>query len=230
MQKNNVTILFFVFLTLTRQMGWQGKGNMSSSNLTDIWTFINGSISSYTAGARYDPFNTALSNHLNSLWAPAWNVFTVVMSSALYDTVVYGYAFNNHWMWFNNYQINGNVLAFIIWKDYNCDGNWKTVGVNGVFVGFDIIEENAGSFVNQPYGRNDVWNAAVHYVDTMIAKRDGGYSVVVSQDEMSQFYGRICVESANRYYYLARNGNGNMAFMDPVGGTNWGNLLAFQTR
>ena len=101
-QKSGFSVLFLIFLISTRQVAWQGYGNWSSANLTEIWTFINGNIGSHTATSSYDTFNTALSDHLNTLWAPAWNVFTI-KSTAAYDTVLYGYAFNNHWMWFNDY-------------------------------------------------------------------------------------------------------------------------------
>jgi len=35
------------------------------------------------------------------------------------DGVVDGYAFRDHWLWYNDNDISH--LSFIIWKDYNCD-------------------------------------------------------------------------------------------------------------
>jgi hypothetical protein len=37
------------------------------------------------------------------------------------DSVLYGYGFRDHWMWFNGlYMDNTRYISFIIWKDYNC--------------------------------------------------------------------------------------------------------------
>ena len=101
-QKGGFTPFFLIFLICTQQAAWQGYGNWSASNLTEIWTYINGNIGSHTATSSYDAFNIAFSGHLNSLWAPAWNVF-VIKTTATDDAVLYGYAFNNHWMWFNDF-------------------------------------------------------------------------------------------------------------------------------
>jgi hypothetical protein len=48
------------------------------------------------------------------------------------DTVVYGYAFRDHWMWYNGFVMDdGNYVSFIIWKDYNCDG-WASINSNSL--------------------------------------------------------------------------------------------------
>ena len=101
-QKLGFTPLFLIFLLCTRQIGWQGYGNWSSSNLTEIWTFINGNIRTYTGNSDYDTFSAALSDRLNTIWAPYWNVLTI-KTTAVFDTVLYGYAFHNHWLWYNDY-------------------------------------------------------------------------------------------------------------------------------
>lgn len=201
-QRSGFSIFFLIFLISTRQVGWQGYGNWTSSNLTEIWTFINGSIGSRTSTSSYDTFNTALSNHLNTLWAPAWNVFTI-KTTAEWDTVLYGYAFNDHWMWYNDYEINGVVLAFVIWKDYNCENNWKTVGQNGAASGFTLMKDKMGFFTWTTVSKDDLWNAVKSFVDRLSVydNQIGGYSAVGSQDNDAELYGRICVKGENFFLF-----------------------------
>ena len=82
-------------------------------------------------GYNLGTFAEKLSKNLETVqnWAQFWNVFVVVQDAAS-DTVVYGYAFREHWLWKNNVQFPGVSPAFtyptgkniglIIWKDYNC--------------------------------------------------------------------------------------------------------------
>lgn len=102
---------------------------MSSSNLSYIWKFIDNNIGATVAansGSSYDAFNLNFSNYLNGLWDPAWNVFTIKTIASI-DAILYGYAFRNHWMWYNGYIVQGTILDFVIWKDYNCH-TWMVVG------------------------------------------------------------------------------------------------------
>lgn len=50
---------------------------------------------------------------------------------AEYDAIVYGYAFNNHWMWYNGISLpdsgTSKTASLMVWKDYNCQ-NWKVIG------------------------------------------------------------------------------------------------------
>jgi hypothetical protein len=87
------------------------------------------------------------------------------------DTVVYGYAYKTHWMWFNGYLMDdGNSVGFIIWKDYNCD-TWTTVNSNtlngNTFTSYTGAEQLAFSNgLNQypssstPPQYSDIWKAA----------------------------------------------------------------------
>jgi hypothetical protein len=72
-------------------------------------------------------FVTAFSTYLNDLWDPAWNVVVIYITDKTNaDSVLYGYAFRNHWMWYNGFLMDdGYYVTFIIWKDYNCVG-WIT--------------------------------------------------------------------------------------------------------
>lgn len=52
---------------------------------------------------------------------------TTVKESFDFRNVVYGYAYNKHWLWFNKYwtliipgESQNYIFSFIIWKDYNC--------------------------------------------------------------------------------------------------------------
>jgi hypothetical protein len=61
----------------------------------------------------------SISDALNAQWSTAWNVVIVKTDSLEHcNSVVYGYAFNGHWMWVNGYGQFDH--SFIIWKDYNC--------------------------------------------------------------------------------------------------------------
>lgn len=132
-QKGSFNPLFLIFLICTQQIAWQGYGQVNRTVIDTIMVYISTNVSQHTGASSYTAFNTAFSDELNRRWDPAWNVFTIKTTSAD-DTVLYGYAFKHQWMWYNDYQVNGVVLAFVIWKDYNCQG-WQTVGKNGLSLG-----------------------------------------------------------------------------------------------
>ena len=63
-----------------------------------------------------------ISDNLNRMWDPAWNVLIYSFNSNV-DAIIYGYAFRGHWLWFNglvNPNDNSKFMTYIIWKDYNC--------------------------------------------------------------------------------------------------------------
>ena len=64
-------------------------------------------------------FSKNISMALNTKFRNFWNVYIVQKSEASIDAnaVVFGYAFNNHWIWYPDSTSN---LTFVIWKDYNC--------------------------------------------------------------------------------------------------------------
>jgi hypothetical protein len=73
-----------------------------------------------------------ISDTLNTAWDPAWNVFVFeLVGDPTVDAVVVGYAFRDHWMWFNGYSYQGRTFSFIIWKDYNCV-TWFSVGDSAI--------------------------------------------------------------------------------------------------
>ena len=123
---------FLLVIAMLLQCGsalnWQGTGNMSNSNLTDIWTYINANFktswqrSAISNGPSVSNFVSGFSTYLNGLWDPAWNVVVVYnYDGSNSDAVLYGYAFNDHWLWYNGVKMDDNYyVTFIIWKDYNC--------------------------------------------------------------------------------------------------------------
>jgi hypothetical protein len=115
-------LAFFLFCSCVQTTNWQGIGNLTADNLTYIWGTINGNIGAYTNGATLDAvrFATNLSNTFTSQWDVAWNVFVFELKDPTVDAIVYGYAFRDHWMWYNGFVNGATKLAFVIWKDYNC--------------------------------------------------------------------------------------------------------------
>lgn len=114
---------------------WEHTGNWTTENTTDLLLAINESIILCAEDASPYKYNLGkfaqkLSENLETRWHLFWNVFVVVQSEAS-DTVVYGYAFRDHWLWRNNIRFNpssgpafihptGKNIGLIIWKDFNC--------------------------------------------------------------------------------------------------------------
>ncbi len=227
--KNTKAIFFVLLLSLLGNfsaLDWQGYGNMSSSNLTDIWTFVNNNIGYAVTNSKHQEFTTNLSNYLNKLWDPAWNVF-VIQTTVSKDTVVYGYAFRDHWMWYNGYVINNAFLSFVIWKDYNCQG-WIEPGSSLTFTSTEnaAIIKLSNSF-QASADRADIWGTAKKFMNSLVAQTafsgpDKAYSLIMTQArsiEISSFTGRICL-MGNKYY---RN---TMTFKDNLNAL----VFLFQTR
>lgn len=129
--------VFLALLLLVHQpivsFNWQGTGILNNDNLTVIWNYINQNFKRNVDASTIQIFVADLSNHLNDMWAPAWNIVIVQIDTTTpdyNDVVLYGYAFRDHWMWYNGYidpSIEGFSFSFVIWKDYNCQG-FKTIG------------------------------------------------------------------------------------------------------
>jgi hypothetical protein len=130
-------LLLAILLVCANGVNWQASGNMSASNMSVVNSYIQTNFSStYTnealtvaAYTTITDFTTAFSTELNRQWDEAWNVVVVHINNARenVDSVLYGYAFRDHWMWFNGYAMDdGYYVGFIIWKDYNCLA-WNTI-------------------------------------------------------------------------------------------------------
>lgn len=84
---------------------------------------------------------------LTTAMASTWYVFYVKKPTPIdqsYDSVCYGYAFHNRWVWVNNISPG---VTIIFWKDYNCVtpstnavtdfytvSNGQTIGMNDAFL------------------------------------------------------------------------------------------------
>ena len=126
--KLNFLLFLLALIAPGSQMDWQSSGNMSESNITEIHTTIQDNpINSTRTDAQIDSIAQSMSTRFNLLWAPAWNV-VLAKSVQPYDTVLYGYAFRDHWVWINGVAVPSTtkIISYLIWKDYNCNG-WKSL-------------------------------------------------------------------------------------------------------
>lgn len=135
----------------------------------------------------------------------AWNVFTFTHSNpSKSDSVVYGYAFRDHWIWFNNY--NDSSISYIIWKDYNCYG-WQTVGLGLKQSSyFSTTSTFVTSFKTKvqslltatPTLGSDPWKMTYDSVEWLNQQYSSeAYSGVGINDEITNYNGRFCNYNVN---------------------------------
>lgn len=112
--------IFLGLVLLSLSENWQASGNFTADNITFIFSTIDNTLQ-YIADGDLSSANRAknISDTLNDAWHPAWNVFYFSPDYYSEDSIVYGYAFNGHWFWVNNYK-KSQIGNFVIWKDYNC--------------------------------------------------------------------------------------------------------------
>lgn len=78
-------VLILLLIGCGNAENWQGIGDMTVDNMTDIWSYINknfhanwDSTALMTASDQtLATFVTDFSDYLNGLWDPAWNVVVV---------------------------------------------------------------------------------------------------------------------------------------------------------
>jgi hypothetical protein len=149
------------------------------------------------------------------------------------DSVLYGYAFRDHWMWYNGLLLDsGNYVSFIIWKDYNCI-TWYTINSNDASHStFDSATNTLiyNALVAYSTGRlTDIWWTAVDLIESIIASNsafqgtDKAYTIIVSQSYGARFFGRVCAK-----YYHSYTSGVNIGWDSSVG--NWGQPLILQMR
>ena len=124
---------------------------------------------------------------MNTLWNPAWNVVVVILTDNNADTVLYGYAFRDHWMWYNGYLMaDGKFVAFIIWKDYNC-AKWWSYDANAVGGPTNSTLSNDVYFKSNYTGMSwlysvsgNVWMTTFNMVTQMQSQMRATYSYIGS--------------------------------------------------
>ena len=134
-QMTNMTPIVQIMLLLTLSTllvapNWQASGfglggwfgNMDDNmapNLPTAYVEIDKAIAlGDPSGGNAATMALNISNSLNEMWDPAWNVGIAKLIEPFIDFVVCGYAFRFHWLWHNNYNNLG--FSIVIWKDYNC--------------------------------------------------------------------------------------------------------------
>lgn len=228
-----------VLLRFESTLDWQGTGNMSSDNLTVIWDYIHNNFKSdwtYNLFMRYQDqtlinFTTGLSDQLNKRWDPAWNVVAVANNGHA-DAVLYGYAFRDHWLWYNGYLLSGGVytMSFLIWKDYNCL-KWMNLGDSATYTDYDILSATgfyitalqpvvSASYSLNPKGTN-IWQAAYNLGNLLATDpktSSKAFTIIGSEQSMSLF-GRVC---ATNFCYTSVIGGAIGSF--------WGSSYILQMR
>jgi hypothetical protein len=169
MSKSSTVVSFLILLCLlggVRCVQWQAAANISAANHTLIWSTIQSGLTTYVPNAASSTDHTDLAKYisdtLNTAWDPAWNVFVFeLVGDSTLDAIVVGYAFRDHWMWFNGYSYISRTFSFVIWKDYNCVA-WISVD-NSVMNGFPgsstidrLVSDTLSTMtLNSPY--DDIW-------------------------------------------------------------------------
>jgi hypothetical protein len=169
MSKAETLASFLILLCLlggVRCVQWQAAANISAANHTLIWSTIQSGLTTYVpdsfSGTDHTDLAKYISDTLNNVWDPAWNVFVFeLVGDPTVDSIVVGYAFRDHWMWFNGYSYQGRTFSFIIWKDYNCVA-WISVGDSAIggspVMGIiDTIVWTALTGMSMPSPYNDIW-------------------------------------------------------------------------
>lgn len=192
-------ISLLLFLSLVSCSNWQAKGSFTDQNITYIYNQIDTCIANKNSGAiLVSDFARIISDALVAAWDPAWNVFVTKLTNYDTDSVVFGYAFRDHWMWLNNYS--SDHLSFVIWKDYNC-GRYTTFSHSGYGTfdytfpseTFNAVTNHISGIVNSNAGYyTDPWRFSYDLVVWMNGQYSGAYSAVVYNYNATNFYGKFC--------------------------------------
>lgn len=208
----NLSFIFVLLLLLLgcgNALNWQGTGELTTDNLTTIWSYISTNFhtswkadltlgSNVAGNTTLADFVIGFSSYLNTLWDPAWNVVLAgeAVAGKNQDSVLYGYSFRSHWLWYNGFKMDDNhYFTFVIWKDYNCI-SWITyrsdvssgsnLATNGAI---DSIFNNAMS----TFDLNDIWGVAFSSTNKLQAALGGAFTVIASQSFTVFYTARVCV-------------------------------------
>ena len=130
-----IALVILSLASVSNCTNWEYAGNWSTTNTSAIDAAIVSTMTASADATKTEKYNIGLfakklSDNLETVqnWAQFWNVF-VILAAPGNDAVVYGYAFNKHWLWRNNLQLSGlspvpvlggKEVGLVIWKDYNC--------------------------------------------------------------------------------------------------------------
>jgi hypothetical protein len=226
MSKASILVSFLVVVCLlggVRCVQWQAAANISAANHTLIWSTINAGLTTYVPNAGSSTGHSDLaqyiSDSLNAAYDPAWNVFVFeLVGDPTLDAVVVGYAFRDHWMWFNGYSYLGRTFSFIIWKDYNCIA-WVSID-NTVMNGaastniLGVIGTNAirSSLIAVPY--DDIWGFGQSLINRLYTSTSA-FTIIAFQKPVNAANsiigaGRFCTLDSGSYasFPLTRNYDG----------------------
>ncbi len=99
----NWTVLLITWGLLSAgvPLNWMAGGNFTQVDFAKLRVRVN-ALQTKPPETTYAASASTMSNDLNAIWAPAWNVVVVsYQNGSNYDSVIYGYAFRNHWFWQN---------------------------------------------------------------------------------------------------------------------------------
>jgi hypothetical protein len=116
--------IFALAMTQNVQCRYYAQGTFETDKIDKISTLVNNMSDVLLDSSHSDTISTAL----NTAYDTFWNVIIVVQKDHFNpkDAVMFGYAFNNRWIWFNGLS-NINNQSILIWKDYNCGATWSKV-------------------------------------------------------------------------------------------------------
>lgn len=131
-------------------------------------------------------------------------------------------------MWINGVPLpdtTTSVLAYLIWKDYNCHTWRKMSSIFSAKSSFTASQQTKMNTYLFNGLDTDIWRAAYTFVDYISAQtlfNTGGYSAVFSQHTNPIIFGYICIVNLNYYYKISVTVNGTTS--------KYGYYFIFQTR
>lgn len=243
MTKSFATLVLLLLLSLATAINWQGTGNMSQSDMNIVRGYIYNNFSlAWKYGTVISPGDSTLVNfanrfstEMNRIFEPAWNIFVVYLTDkSNSDTVLYGYAFRDHWFWLNGVQMNdGYYVGFVIWKDYNCYAwysfnpnsastplsSYNTADATGIYKTTIQPVYNAAVPNLQP---GNVWDSAYKLNGAYLTNPSTSslaFTMIASESNKAKYYARFCAKQYNYAGYLGGSST-----------SSWGRVMTLQMR
>lgn len=139
----SAAIIFFL-VSSTCSLTWQGMGVMGQSDIAFVEASLQLNFNSFLApsSTNFSKVMQGVSNDINRVWSPAWNIFVFETFDPSVTPTFYGYAFNGHWMWISGYQFQNRNFSIVIWKNNNCKV-WNTVDNSNLQSKFSPCDANS---------------------------------------------------------------------------------------